>query len=363
MPVLHPLRPTWLSLLGLGLSVVAGLRPAAAAAAGADIPWITHEAEAMRTTGVIVGPGYAPHTIETESSHQTFVSLTKAGDHLEFDAGCDAQALVVRYSLPDAPEGGGTRGVLRLWIAGKPAADVAVSSRDAWLYGTYPFSDDPRVGKPRNFYDEARVGGLRISPGDVVRLELISSAGPCAIDLVDLEEVPAPREAPGAGLSVLQFGAAGDGSTDDTAALRAAVAVAHERRGTVWVPPGRYRITGDIEVPDHVTIQGAGMWHTTFVGDEALYARADRRVRFRLKGRDIHLADFAIVGALNYRDDQEPNDGIVGAGCAQSTVARIWIEHTKVGVWIYNGADLRIEGCRFRNMLADGVNLCVGTTR
>ncbi|MES1167038.1 MAG: right-handed parallel beta-helix repeat-containing protein, partial [Pseudomonadota bacterium] len=111
-----------------------------------------------------------------------------------------------------------------------------------------------------------------------------------------------------------------------------------------------------------VTIQGAGMWHTTFVGDEPLYGQPARRGRFKLTGTGIHLADFAIVGKLNYRNDDEPNDGIVGAGCADSTVSRVWLEHTKVGIWIYNGTNLRIEGCRFRNLLADGVNLCVGTS-
>ena len=52
----------------------------------------------------------------------------------------------------------------------------------------------------------------------------------------------------------------------------------------------------------------------------------------------------------------------MSAGCAESSVSRIWLEHTKVGIWIYNGVNLVIDGCRFRNTLADGVNLCVGTS-
>jgi len=111
-----------------------------------------------------------------------------------------------------------------------------------------------------------------------------------------------------------------------------------------------------------VTIQGAGMWYTTFVGDEKLYPQSARRVRFKLTGSHIRLADFSIVGQLNYRNDNEPNDGIVGAGCADSSVSRVWLEHTKVGLWVYNGTNLVIDGCRFRNLLADGVNLCVGTS-
>jgi parallel beta-helix repeat protein len=48
--------------------------------------------------------------------------------------------------------------------------------------------------------------------------------------------------------------------------------------------------------------------------------------------------------------------------CRLVRVERIWLEHTKVGIWIYNGVNLVIDGCRFRNTLADGVNLCVGTS-
>jgi hypothetical protein len=93
-----------------------------------------------------------------------------------------------------------------------------------------------------------------------------------------------------------------------------------------------------------------------------LYGQAARRVRFKLAGSHIHLADFSILGRLNYRNDNEPNDGLVGAGCADSSVSNVWLEHTKVGIWIYNGVNLVIEGCRFRNTIADGVNLCVGTS-
>ena len=103
------------------------------------------------------------------------------------------------------------------------------------------------------------------------------------------------------------------------------------------------------------------MWHTNFIGDEALYNQAARRVRFKLSGSQIHLADFSIVGKLTYRNDSEPNDGIIGAGCSDSSVSRIWLEHTKVGIWIYNGVNLNIDSCRFRDLKADGVNLCVGT--
>lgn len=330
---------------------------------GAEIPWTTFEAESMRTSGAVLGPVYAPHRVEMESSGQQCVKLARAGEFVEFNATGDFDALVLRYSLPDAPAGGGLTSKLTLTINGQAAHELVLSSRNTWLYGSYPFSNDPKQGKPRNFYDERRLKGLKIAAGDVVRLAKTADDGvDCIIDLVDLERMPAPLSRPAGSLSVRDFGAGGRGETDDTDALRRCVTEAQKKGATVWVPPGDYILTGDIVVSTGVTIQGAGMWHTTFVGDEKLYGDAARRVRFKLTGTNAHVADFAIVGRLNYRNDDEANDGIVGAGCKDASISRIWVEHTKAGAWIYNGVNLVIEGCRFRNLLADGVNLCVGTT-
>ena len=317
----------------------------------------------MKTTGLVLGPEYNPNRVETEASGQQCVKLVAAGEFVEFPAAAAANALVIRYSLPDADEGGGTTTRLDLLINGKKVRALSLTSRYSWLYGNYSFSNRPNEGKPRNFYDELRVKDLPIARDDVIRLQRAAAdVAYCIVDLVDLEDVPAALAAPANALCVLDFGAGGKGETDDTVALRRCVAEAQRQGRPVWVPGGDYRLTGDILVPSSVTIQGAGMWRTTFVGDDKLYPQSERRVRFKLAGSRIHLADFAIVGKLNYRNDNEPNDGIVGAGCADSSVSRVWLEHTKVGLWIYNGTNLIIDGCRFRNLLADGVNLCVGTS-
>jgi hypothetical protein len=317
----------------------------------------------MKTTGVVLGPKYDPNVVETESSGQKCVKLSAAGEYVEFTAEAKANALVIRYSLPDAKEGGGITAGLDLYVNGAKVRALALTSRYSWLYGSYPFSNQPGQGKPRNFYDEIRVKDLSIGRNDVIRLQRSDAdAAYCIVDLADLENVPAPLPAPANSLSVLDFGADPKGEIDATGALRKCVAEAQNQGRPVWVPAGDYKLTGEILVPSSVTIKGAGMWHTTFVGDSSLYDQSARRVRFKLAGSNIHLADFSIVGRLNYRNDNEPNDGIVGAGCADSSVSNVWLEHTKVGIWIYNGVNLVIEGCRFRNTIADGVNLCVGTS-
>ncbi len=159
-------------------------------------------------------------------------------------------------------------------------------------------------------------------------------------------------------LSVSDFGAAGTGDKDDTEAVRKCLAEAAKQRKVAWVPVGDYKLTGDITLPSDVTLQGAGMWHTTFVGDEELYTHPDRRLRFKLTGTNSHLADFALLGKVKYRNDSEQNDGIFGAHGKNCTVSRLWIEHTKVGMWLYVCDHIVIDGCRLRNTLADGINFC-----
>ena len=346
-------------LLGLSLVLSCGL---AYAKIGADLPWTTYEAEDMKTTGNVLGPLYGPFHVEMEASGQKCVKLTAVGDYVEFTAQSLANAMVIRYSLPDSPDGEGINSTISVYQNGKLVKELPITSHYSWLYGRYPFTNKPKDGKPRDFYNEVRLKDLGIAKGDVIRLEKQDPAAPyCIVDLVDLENVGSPMAAPAGSLSVADFGAKGAGESDATEALRDCVAQAHKQGKIVWVPAGDYKLTGDILVPSDVTIQGAGMWYTTFVGDEGLYGQSDRRVRFKLTGGNIHLADFAIIGKLNYRNDSEPNDGIVGAGCKDSTISRIWIEHTKVGMWFYVCSNVVVDGCRIRNTLADGINFCVDT--
>lgn len=58
-------------------------------------------------------------------------------------------------------------------------------------------------------------------------------------------------------VSVTQFGAVGDGVADDTAEIQAALdAMALRGGGTVFAPPGRYRLTGKITIPSFVLLKG-----------------------------------------------------------------------------------------------------------
>lgn len=332
---------------------------------GAVVPWTTYEAEQMKTTGTVLGPKYGPYQVETESSGQKCVKLNAKGQFVEFTSTVVANTMVIRYSLPDKKEGNGMNATLGIKINGKLAGHYAISSRYSWLYGKYPFTNNPDAGDPRDFYNDIRITGIQIKKGDVVRIQKDGrspdEASYCIIDLADLENVAPPLKAPANSLAITDKSFLGNDFKDDyTEAFRNCIAEAVKTGKSVWVPAGTFKITGDIVVPANVTIQGAGMWYTILAGDETLYANAAKRVRIKGNGSNIHLSDFAITGKLNYRSDSEPNDGIVGSYGTNSTISRLWIEHTKVGMWIENSSKLKVTDCRMRNTIADGINFCVG---
>ena len=74
----------------------------------------------------------------------------------------------------------------------------------------------------------------------------------------------------GAPVNVLDYGAKGDGSTDDTNAILAAIAAAgdngvNDAQGTIYFPAGTYVCGGiTIDSYNNIIFQGAGMYVTTF---------------------------------------------------------------------------------------------------
>jgi Alpha-1,3-glucanase catalytic domain D1/Alpha-1,3-glucanase catalytic domain D2 len=344
------------------------------ASPGAGMPWTTYEAENMTIYGgTVIGPPTPAaninvvvlNTIQMEASGGQAVELTDTDQYVEFTALSNANAIVVRYCVPDTANGTGTNSTISLYVNTNFVQKLPVTSQYSWRYGAYPFSNNPSSGLPRNFFDEVRLIGLTINAGDKVRIEKDAddTATTNIIDLVDLENVAPPLAAPSNSLCITNspYNADPTGVADSTTALQNCINDARSQLKTVWMPVGTYVISGAINLPSNTTLQGAGMWYTTLAGNASLYnTTPSRRVTLTGNGNYIHLSDFAVSGFLNYRNDSEPNDGLGGAYGIGSTLSRIWVEHTKTGAWLVNSSGLVVDDCRFRDTIADGCNLCVG---
>ena len=326
---------------------------------GAILPWTTYEAEDMTTTGTVLGPSYTGQNVAREASRRSCVRLNSTGQYVEFTATNVANGIVVRYSIPDTLDGVGTNVTLSLYTNGVFSRKLPLTSKYSFLYGSYPFTNSPAAGTPRNFWDEARLMPGNLQVGDVIRLQkdATDNATDYFIDLVDLEAVAPPLTRPTNFVSVTEFGATPGDGTDDTTAFINAIAAAKTQRKGVWIPAGDFIVSASLNVSD-VTIQGAGMWYSNLIGLDNY--TPSRRVTLNGRGSNVTLSDFAIIGKLNYRNDVEGNDGIGGSYGTGSIIRNLWVEHTKVGAWIVNSDGLLVEGCRFRNTIADGINLSVG---
>ena len=84
----------------------AALDPALVAGRGATVGFVEQEAETAHTDGTVIGPGTDAYTLAAEASGRSAVSLAP-GQFVEFTLPRAANAITVRYSIPDAPTGGG----------------------------------------------------------------------------------------------------------------------------------------------------------------------------------------------------------------------------------------------------------------
>ena len=60
-------------------------------------------------------------------------------------------------------------------------------------------------------------------------------------------------------LNIKDFGAKGDGKSDDTPALLAAIEEAERSEGTIYFPTGEYKIH-PVKLPSHITLMGNSAW-------------------------------------------------------------------------------------------------------
>jgi hypothetical protein len=377
----------------------AGLDPALVAGRGARVDFLEQEAENAATSGVVIGPDRSAYTLAAEASGRKAVRLLP-GQFVEFTLPSAANAVTVRYSIPDAPGGGGITAPLDLITKGHRQT-VTLTSRFSWLYNQYPFTNDPNAGllhpdwwitecscvpaatvpppvivkpfRPNHFYDEQRIWLDRAyRAGDRVRLSVPAGGVPTVIDLLDSQLVGAPA-VDLRGANAVWFGADPSGRRDSAGAIEAAIEFARRHHLPVYLPPGTFQVNRHIVV-DGVTIEGAGSWYTIVRGHEvALPAPApdgSMHTGVGFYGRDasvggshdVHLTGFAIEGDVNERIDLDQVNGI-GGSLNDSIVDHLYIHHTKVGMW-FDGpmTNLRIRDNVIADQIADGLNFHTGVT-
>jgi hypothetical protein len=339
-------------------------------ARGADVPFVEQEAESAATNGSVLGPDRTAGTLASEASGRTAISLQGQGSFVEFTLTEPANSVVVRYSVPDSAGGTGIDATLSLYVDGADHGDLDLTSRYAWFYGSYPFTNDPAAGNAHHFYDETRaLLGSTLPAGSKVKVQVdAGDAAPSyAIDLADFEQVAAPATRPDGSLSVVDFGATPDDAGEDADAFDAAIAAAREQGAEVWIPAGVFVVNRHITV-DQVTLRGAGHWHTELRGERVGVYGLGEPASCGQGGNTgvstgVGMHDFAIIGEVDERVDCDQVNGIGGAIGGGSVISGLWIQHTKVGLWLDGPFDgLTVAHNRILDQTADGLNLHKGVS-
>ncbi len=381
----------------------AALAPPLVAGRGAEVDFVEQEAENAATTGTVIGPDRSAYTLPAEASGRKAVKLAP-GQHVEFTLPSAANAITVRYSIPDAPTGGGITAPLDVAVNGRHDRTATLTSQYSWLYNQYPFSNDPNAGllhpdwwitecscvpsqttpapvittpfRPSHFYDEQRLKLDRTHAAGA-KVRLTAPAGTNAewtvIDLLDSQLVRRPHVDFSA-VNVLLFGADPTGGRESADAFDRAIALAKRLHRKVYLPPGTYQVNRHIVVDD-VTIVGAGSWHTTVKGREVALSTpapdgsVHTGVGFYGKdasaggSRNVHLSGFAIEGDVRERIDTDQVNGVGGA-MSDSTIDGLYIHRTKVGLW-FDGpmTNVRVTNNVIVDQIADGLNFHTGVTK
>jgi hypothetical protein len=139
-------------------------------------------------------------------------------------------------------------------------------------------------------------------------------------------------------ISVREFGATGDGKTDDTKAIQRALDAAGEVRGAVFVPPGVY-LCAELQMPPNTALVGVPTWNYREPG-----------------GTVLRLASGAAKCLLNIATATGATiDGLAldGAGLGMG-VHGIFLDKPDYGK---HEDAFRIERCQVARFTGDGVNL------
>ncbi|WIX83125.1 discoidin domain-containing protein [Amycolatopsis carbonis] len=381
--------PTKITALGSAVLAAAGLtaltviaapgNPAAAtpnaavAGRGATVPFVEQEAENAATNGTVIGPDRSAGSLAGEASGRKAVTLTGQGKYVEFTLSAAANSLDFRYSLPDSAQGTGINGTISVYVNGSHNRDLNLTSRYGWYYGGYPFSNEPGQGKAHHFYDEVRtLFGTSYPAGTKIKLQIdAGDVTPATVDLADFEQVAAPAAKPANAVSVTDFGATTGDTSDDAGAFDAAVAAAKTQGKQVWIPAGSFTLNHHITV-DQVTIRGAGPWYSELHGTRAgIFGKGEPascatptypgNAAVPGSSTNVGLYDFAIIGDVQARVDCDQSNAIGGALGGGSVVQNLWLQHTKVGLWLDGPFDgLTVRGNRVLDQTADGLNLHQG---
>ncbi|MGC7099543.1 discoidin domain-containing protein [Amycolatopsis lurida] len=329
---------------------------------GANMPYESIEAEDAAVSGgaAVVGPNRTIGHLAGEASGRRAVTLNSTGSAVEFTTKASTNTLVTRFSIPDAPGGGGITATLNVYVNGTFLKPITLSSKHAWLYGPEAGpGNTPGAGGPRHIYDEASMLlGTTVPTGSKIKLQKDSAnTSQYAIDFVNFEEV-APQGNPDPARYAVP---AGFTHQDVQNALDK---VRMDTTGTltgVYLPAGDYPTSNKFQVYGKaIDVVGAGVWFTRFTAP-ANQENTDIGFRADATANGSKFSKFAVFGNYTSRNDG-PGKVFDFSNVSNMTIDDLWVEHQMCLLWGSNTDNTKVYNSRIRDLFADGLNFTNGST-
>lgn len=161
------------------------------------------------------------------------------------------------------------------------------------------------------------------------RRAIIGALGAAPFLAASLQAQPVQAPDRSAQLNLHDFGAVGDGRTDDTQALAAAVAAIGRlpAGGTLFIPKGTYRLSAQISLPRYITLAGEGP-----VSSKLLWTHRGHGLRKAEPLNGSHNV-FVTLEKLAIHNDAAANEG---AGFYDSCGTQIVIKECTFSGWRFS---------------------------
>ena len=349
---------------------------------GATMPYTDYlAADGQYGGGAVLHTDYnfAHTTIADEATNQEYVGLPTNGSYVQWTMTTGGAGVDMRFTMPDASDGMGRTGSLDCYVNGQYVKTISLSSYWAYQYFTSGDpADAPNGGTAAFQFDEVHwVLPVALNPGDVLKIQKTNGDSfEYGVDFVEVEPVPAAVAQPANSLSVTQYGAVPNDGVDDLAAFNACVSASVAQGKTMYIPAGTFDLSnmwviGSTSSPiSNITVTGAGIWYTDLQFTSPNQGSGGISLRLTPTGK-IDFSNVYMNSELRTRyNENAVYKGFMDDFGQNSTIHDVWEEHFECGFWVadyaYSPAQvatgLTIRDCRIRNNLADGVNLCNGTS-
>lgn len=163
-------------------------------------------------------------------------------------------------------------------------------------------------------------------------------------------------------ISVKDFGAVGDGTTDDTTAIQNAITFGSTNKNKIFIPAGTYKITSKIAVPEYSKVYGSGSASTIIL------ANVTGDIAFELQGAGsptypyytIEFCDLYVKGDATSSVASTATGGVLVSGVEHVLISRVQVSNICSAGWASIGnpaTELRF-GIKINGVVGAIVNDC-----